>query len=70
MALVINYDKKAFCGLRLFLYPISLTFRDCNFTGKNARRGDRKHFFNFLICKHIYNTNLIYINKSIFNKGL
>lgn len=44
MVLVINYDKKAFRGLRLFLYPISLTFRDCNFTGKNARRGDRKHF--------------------------
>lgn len=42
MALVINYDKKAFRGL--FLYPISLTFRDCNFTGKNARRGDRKYF--------------------------
>lgn len=34
MVLVINYDKKAFRGLRLFLYPISLTFRDCNFTGK------------------------------------
>lgn len=46
MVLVINYDKKAFRGLRLFLYPISLTFRDCNFTGKNARRGtgDRKYF--------------------------
>lgn len=44
MVLVINYDKKAFRGLRLFLYPISLTFRDCNFTGKNARRGDRNHF--------------------------
>lgn len=44
MVLVINYDKKAFRGLRLFLYPISLTFRDCNFTGKNARKGDRKHF--------------------------
>lgn len=25
MVLVINYDKKAFRGLRLFLYPISLT---------------------------------------------
>lgn len=45
MVLVINYDKKPFRGLRLFLYPISLTFRDCNFTGKNAIGGDRKHFF-------------------------
>lgn len=48
MVLVINYDKKVFCGLCLFLYFIFFIFRDCNFMGKNVRRGDRKYFLIFL----------------------
>lgn len=48
MVLVINYDKKVFCGLCLFLYFIFFIFRDCNFMGKNVRRGERKYFLIFL----------------------